>query len=53
MWRKLVVEGTKLLDAGLCRRVLDSVWDFEDYPKAFHGLDWGQTSGKIIIKVAQ
>jgi NADPH:quinone reductase-like Zn-dependent oxidoreductase len=46
-----LAEVSKLLDQGHCRAVLDSVWNFEDYNKAFERLDTGHANGKVVIKV--
>ena len=42
----------RLLDKGQCKPVVDSVWNFEDYEKAFERLDGGHARGKVVIKVA-
>ncbi len=48
-----LAEVSKLLDEGKCRPVVDSVWDFEEYKKAFERLDGGHARGKVVIKVAE
>ena len=42
---------SKLLIEGKCRPVLDSVWEFEEYEKAFERLNGGHANGKVVIKV--
>lgn len=42
---------SRLLDEGQCKAVVDSVWDFEDYEKAFERLDGGHARGKVVIRV--
>lgn len=44
---------SKLLDEGQCKPVVDSVWNFEDYAKAFEKLDEGHAKGKVVIKVTE
>jgi NADPH:quinone reductase-like Zn-dependent oxidoreductase len=44
---------SKLLSEGKCRPVVDSVWDLEEYQKAFERLDSGHARGKVVIKVAK
>jgi len=44
---------TKLLDEGRAKPVMDSVFAFEDYEKAFQRLDSGHARGKVVIKVAE
>lgn len=43
----------RLLDEGQCKAVVDSVWNFEDYEKAFEKLDGGHAKGKVVIKVTE
>ena len=50
---KQLAEIAKLLDKSECRPILDSVWDLEDYEKAFQKLDEGHARGKIVIRVDQ
>ena len=40
---------TKLIDEGKCRPIVDSVWRFEEYEKAFDKADSGRARGKVII----
>ncbi|KAL8791988.1 MAG: hypothetical protein Q9195_005406 [Heterodermia aff. obscurata] len=40
---------TELVDAGKCRPIVDSVWRFEDYEKAYERADGGQAKGKVVI----
>lgn len=44
---------SKLLSEGKCRPVVDSVWDLEEYEKAFERLNGGHARGKVVIKVAK
>ena len=48
-----LAEISRLLEEGQCKAVADSVWDFEDYEKAFERLDGGHAKGKVMIKVAE
>lgn len=48
---KQLAEIAKLLDNSECRPILDSVWELEEYEKAFRKLDDGHARGKIVIKV--
>ncbi|KAK4250617.1 hypothetical protein C7999DRAFT_28951 [Corynascus novoguineensis] len=41
-----------LIEAGLVRPTVDSVWEFADYKKAFERLESGHAKGKVIIKVS-
>ena len=40
-----------LLSQGRCRPVVDSVWELEEYEKAFERLDGGHAKGKVVVKV--
>lgn len=40
---------TKLIEEGKCGPVVDSVWQFEEYDKAFGRADSGRARGKVII----
>jgi NADPH:quinone reductase-like Zn-dependent oxidoreductase len=44
---------SKLLDAGKCTTVVDSVYPLEECEKAFQKLNGGHARGKIVIKVAE
>lgn len=48
-----LTEVSKLIDEGLCKPVLDSVWALEETEKAFERLNSGHHRGKIVVKVAQ
>lgn len=48
-----LAEIASLLDEGRCRPVVDSVWDFDDYGKAFERLDGAHARGKVVVKVAE
>jgi NADPH:quinone reductase-like Zn-dependent oxidoreductase len=41
----------RLLDTGLAKPVIDSVWNFESFQKAFDKVDSGHSKGKVIINV--
>ncbi|KAF1850252.1 uncharacterized protein K460DRAFT_269400 [Cucurbitaria berberidis CBS 394.84] len=38
---------------GKVKGVVDSVWEFEDAPKAFEKLKTGRAKGKVVVKVRQ
>ena len=42
---------SKLIDGGKLRPTIDSVFEFEEYAKAFERLESGKAKGKIVIKV--
>ena len=42
----------ELVAAGKVRPTIDSVWEFEEYEKAFERLESGHAKGKIVIKVS-
>ncbi|KAH8910841.1 NAD(P)-binding protein [Coniochaeta sp. PMI_546] len=46
-----LAEIAELIQAGKARPVVDSVWPFEQFEKAFEKLESGHAKGKIIIKV--
>lgn len=48
-----LAEIAKLLEKSECQPILDSVWDLEEYEKAFQKLDEGHARGKIVIRVNQ
>ncbi len=47
-----LAEIGELIAAGHVRPVVDSVWEFADFKKAFERLESGHAKGKIIIKVS-
>ncbi|KAK4198052.1 hypothetical protein QBC40DRAFT_267088 [Triangularia verruculosa] len=47
-----LAEIGRLIEEGNVRPTVDSVWAFEDYEAAFERLESGQTTGKIVIRVA-
>lgn len=47
-----LAEIGELIEAGRVRPTVDSVWEFDDYEKAFERLESGHAKGKIIIKVS-
>ena len=40
---------TQLVDAGKCHPIVDSVWRFEDFEKAYERADGGKAVGKVVI----
>ncbi|KAI9856689.1 MAG: hypothetical protein M1813_008836 [Trichoglossum hirsutum] len=44
---------TDLLDKGVCKPVVDSVWEMEQYADAFKKLESGHAKGKIILKIRE
>jgi len=46
-----LVPVSELIDAGKLRPTVDSVFEFDDYAKAFERLESGKAKGKIVIKV--
>ena len=50
---KQLAEIAALLEKSECRPILDSVWELEEYEKAFQKLEDGHARGKIVIKVLQ
>lgn len=50
---KQLAEISNLLEKSECRPILDSVWELEEYEKAFNKLDEGHARGKVVIRVAQ
>lgn len=49
---KNLEEIGELIEAGKVRPVVDSIWEFADFKKAFARLESGHAKGKIIIKVS-
>ncbi|KAG5928863.1 hypothetical protein E4U42_007841 [Claviceps africana] len=47
-----LAEIAQLVGGGLIKPLVDSVYEFEDYQKAFEKLDQKSARGKIVIKVA-
>lgn len=41
----------QLVDAGKCRPTVDSVYEFEDFAKAFDKVENGKPKGKVVIKI--
>ncbi|KAG8531214.1 uncharacterized protein KY384_004572 [Bacidia gigantensis] len=50
---KQLQEITKLVEQGRVETVKDSVWDFDEWEKAFERSDGGHTKGKVVIRVAK
>lgn len=46
-----LAEIAELLEAGKVSPLVDSVWSFEEFEKAFQRVDSGQARGKVVIKV--
>ena len=44
-------EISKFIDEGQCQPVMDSVWEFGDYDRAFEKLQDGHSREKIVIKI--
>ncbi|KEF51764.1 uncharacterized protein A1O9_12101 [Exophiala aquamarina CBS 119918] len=44
---------TELIEAGKARPVVDSVFKFEDYQKAFDRVGSGRTTGKVVIQIRE
>ncbi|KIW12707.1 hypothetical protein PV08_09985 [Exophiala spinifera] len=42
---------TELIEAGMAKPLVDSVWKIEDYQNAFDRLSSGRTTGKVVIQV--
>lgn len=51
--REQLGEISKLVEEGKCKPVVDSVYAFEDFEKAFQRADSGKAVGKVVIKVAE
>ena len=50
--RRQLAEISKLLEKGLCRGLVDSVWPLEQYEEAFKRLDEGHAKGKIVFDLS-
>lgn len=48
---KNLLEISALIDAGVVRPLVDSIWELEEFEMAFARLEEGHAQGKIIIKV--
>ena len=46
-------EITKLVEAGKCKGVVDSVFKVEEFQEAFRKVDSGRAVGKVVIEVAE
>lgn len=44
---------TELIEAGMAKPLVDSVFKLEDYQNGFDRVDSGRTTGKVIIRVRQ
>ena len=42
---------TQLIEAGRCRPVIDSIWDFDDWEKALAVVNGGHARGKVVLKI--
>ena len=42
---------SRLLSQGRCRPVVDSVWELEEYEKAFEEAGWWPCEGKVVVKI--
>ncbi|KAL8791097.1 MAG: hypothetical protein Q9213_000304 [Squamulea squamosa] len=48
------LEGiSKLINEGRCQAIVDSVWAFEDFERAFERLDEGHARGKVVVRIAE
>ncbi|KAJ5961279.1 uncharacterized protein N7479_008429 [Penicillium vulpinum] len=50
--RRQLEEISKLVEKGVCRGLVDSVWPLEQYEEAFKRLDGGHTKGKIVFDLS-
>ncbi|KAJ5515072.1 Polyketide synthase enoylreductase [Penicillium fimorum] len=50
--RRQLEEISKLIEEGVCRGLVDSVWPLEQYEEAFNRLDGGLTKGKIVFDLS-
>jgi NADPH:quinone reductase and related Zn-dependent oxidoreductases len=50
--RRQLEEISKLVEKGLCRGLVDSVWPLEQYEEVFKRLDGGHAKGKIIFDLS-
>ena len=44
---------TTLIEAGIVKPVMDSLWPLEQYEKAFAKVDSGKTLGKVVLRVGR
>ena len=42
-----------LVSEGRVQTVIDSIWEFDDYEKAFEKLNKGRANGKVVIKISE
>ncbi|KXG50643.1 Polyketide synthase, enoylreductase [Penicillium griseofulvum] len=50
--RSQLEEISKLIEKGVCRGLVDSVWPLEQYEEAFKRLDGGHAKGKIVFDLS-
>lgn len=50
--RRQLEEISKLVEKGLCRGLVDSVWPLEQYEEVFKRLDGGHAKGKIVFDLS-
>ncbi|CAG8889231.1 unnamed protein product [Penicillium nalgiovense] len=50
--RRQLEEISKLVEKGVCRGLVDSVWPLEQYEEAFKRLDGGHAKGKIVFDLS-
>lgn len=50
--RRQLEEISKLVEKGLCRGLVDSVWPLEQYEEVFQRLDGGHAKGKIVFDLS-
>ncbi|KAK4187153.1 Reticulon-4-interacting protein 1, mitochondrial [Podospora australis] len=48
-----LIEIGELIKTGKAKPTIDSVWEFDDFEKAFERLESGHAKGKIVIKVSE
>jgi NADPH:quinone reductase-like Zn-dependent oxidoreductase len=41
----------KLFEKGMLKATVDSVWDFEEYEKAFEKTGGGHVRGKVVLRI--
>ena len=46
-------EITKLIESGIIKPIVDTVYDFKDTPKALDHVESGRSKGKVVITITQ
>ena len=44
---------TRLIEAGTCRPVLDSVWKLDEWERAFEKVNGGHARGKVVLQIKE